>query len=213
MKTNLHDYYAGCAAGIEQVYQSADRQAELQKINSCFERHFSDQNVLEIACGSGYWTERLAQVAKSVLATDNNATMLSLAQAKTYPRNNVTFQQADAFSLPEGHYTAALAGCWWAHMKRSQQSEFLTNLQKLCGSGAQFIMFDNCYVEGVSTPIARTDSEGNTYQIRRLADDSRHEVLKNYPTDSTLRKKLVQHARDIRVVRGTYYWMLTCVLR
>ena len=36
MKTNLHDYYAGCAAGIEQVYQSADRQAELQKINSCF---------------------------------------------------------------------------------------------------------------------------------------------------------------------------------
>ena len=59
----------------------------------------------------------------------------------------------------------------------------------------------------------RTDSEGNTYQIRRLPDGSRHEVIKNFPTDSTMRKKLAQHARDIRIVRGQYFWILTCVLR
>ena len=74
-------------------------------------------------------------------------------------------------------------------------------------------MFDNCNVDGDSTPIARTDLDGNTYQIRRLPDGSRHEVIKNYPTDSTLRKKLTQHARDIRIIRNTTFWILTCVLR
>jgi len=174
--------------------------------------------VMEIACGTGYWTERYAMAAQSILATDISEPMLVKARNKVYPLNKVQFQQADAFALPAGQYDAVVAGFFWAHIKRSQQALFLDNLQKLCGSGTQFVMFDNCYVEGSildgrSSPIARTDSEGNTYQIRRLSDDSRHEVLKNYPTDSTLRKKLANHARDIRVVRGTYYWMLTCVLR
>ena len=74
-------------------------------------------------------------------------------------------------------------------------------------------MFDNCYVEGDSTPIARTDSEGNTYQIRRLPDGSRHEVIKNFPSDSAIRKKMTNHARDMRITRNDYFWMLTCVLR
>jgi len=169
--------------------------------------------VLEVACGTGYWTERYVSLAGSVLATDNNPDMLHLAQAKSALAGRVQFQQAEASDLPAGDFNAGLAGFLWSHLKRSEQSPFLESLQKACGSGALLIMFDNCYVEGDSTPIARTDSEGNTYQIRRLPDGSRHEVIKNFPTDSTLRKKMTGYARDIRIVRNQHFWMLTCVLR
>ena len=213
MNTNLNEYYSQRATHYEDIYQRPERQAELQDLASHLQNLLRGKYVLEVACGTGYWTECYADLAGSVLATDNNPDMLKLARAKSVLAQRVQFQQADATDLPKGTFNASLAGFLWSHLKRSEQSPFLESLQKACGSGTLLIMFDNCYVEGDSTPIARTDLEGNTYQIRRLPDGSRHEVIKNYPTDSTLRKKMTGYARDIRIVRNQHFWMLTCVLR
>lgn len=213
MNTNLNEYYSQRAAHYEDIYQLPERQADLTQLATQLQNLLAGKNVLEVACGTGYWTERYVNLAGSILATDNNPDMLRLAQAKSTLAKRVQFQQADAFELPSGNFNAAVAGFLWSHLKRSEQSPFLESLQKACGSGTMLIMFDNCYQEFVSTPIARTDSEGNTYQIRRLPDGSRHEVIKNFPTDSTLRKKMTGYARDIRIVRNQHFWMLTCVLR
>ena len=59
------------------------------------------------------------------------------------------------------------------------------------------VLLDDCYVEGSSETVARTDLEGNTFQIRTAPDGERYEIPKNYPSDSGLRKKLgVVGARD-----------------
>jgi len=71
---------------------------------------------------------------------------------------------------------------------------------------------DNQYVEGSNTPLSATDSDGNTYQDRRLADGSRHRVLKNFPTQADLRNAVGNIATDIRVVDFTYYWCLSYML-
>jgi len=215
MNSNLTDYYTQRAPHYDEIYQRPERLAELDAITDQVQELVDDKNVLEVACGTGFWTERYFEYAAYVTATDNNSAMLAIAKARPCFKDpdNVEFQVADAHDLPSGDFNACVAGFLWSHVKRSEQSAFLSGLQKKCGSGATFVMFDNCYVEGSSTPIARTDSEGNTYQIRRLPDGSRHEVIKNFPTDSTMRKKLAQHARDIRIVRGQYFWILTCVLR
>ena len=214
MNTNLLEYYAQRAAHYEDVYQRAERQADLNELAMHLQSWLAGKNVLEVACGTGYWTERYAPISSSVLATDGGAAMLQLAQAKPeLQKLGVKFQLADALHLPQGQFDACVAGFWWSHMKRSDQSAFLEGVQKACATGALLVMFDNCNVEGDSVPTARTDLEGNTWQIRRLPDGSRHEVIKNYPTDSALRKKMAGYARDIRIVRNQYFWMLTCVLR
>jgi 2-polyprenyl-3-methyl-5-hydroxy-6-metoxy-1,4-benzoquinol methylase len=215
MNSNLTDYYTQRAPHYDEIYHRPERLSELNAITVQLQQFVQDKNVLEVACGTGFWTERYASRANQVLATDINDAMLDIARARACFNDapDVEFQHADAHDLPQGDFNVCVAGFWWSHVKRSEQTEFLEGLQKKCGSGTGLILFDNCYVEGSSTPIARTDSEGNTYQIRRLPDGSRHEVIKNFPTDSTLRKKLAQHARDIRVVRGDYFWILTCVLR
>lgn len=66
---------------------------------------------------------------------------------------------------------------------------------------------DNSFVEGNSTPISRTDHEGNAYQIRQLADGSRHEILKNFPSEPDLRASLGPWAREVEFVPLTYYWL------
>ena len=81
------------------------------------------------------------------------------------------------------------------------------------GRDVSLILLDDAYVEGSSTTIARTDAQGNTYEIVAAPDGERFELPKNYPADSALRKRLGGEVREIRIERLTYYWLLTCRLK
>ena len=57
---------------------------------------------------------------------------------------------------------------------------------------------------GSSTPLARRDADGNTYQLRSLDDGSTTEVLKNFPTDEEIASLLP--GKNLSIDRLTYYW-------
>lgn len=209
----MHEYYAQRAKTYEEIYRRPERQVDLQDLELRVTAALQSRKVLELACGTGYWTERYAGNATSVLATDVNQAMLETAQSKSYPPAKLAFQFADAYNPPAGDYDACFAGFFWSHVKREDQAGLLDTWRSRIGKGALLLMADNNYVEGGSRPIARTDAEGNTYQMRTQEDGSRVEIVKNFPSDSFLRKKLGAAARDIRIYRNTYYWLLSCVLK
>jgi SAM-dependent methyltransferase len=209
--SGLAAYYTRCADVYEaETYGRPEQQADLALLQQRVRETLGNHRVLELACGTGYWTAQLAQSAASVLATDINPEMLDLAQAKGLPADKTRFALADAFDLQgEGKFSACFAGLWWSHVKRQDQAGFLEQLRAKLGKDTLLVLLDDVYVEGIHTPIARTDPEGNTYQIRTLSNGERYEVLKNFPTDSALRKKMGAAVKEIRIVRLEHYWMLT----
>ncbi len=213
--SDLAAYYAKRAATYENVYDKPERQADLALLHDHVRDALCDHDVLEIACGTGYWTRDLAQTAASVLATDINPEMLDIAHAKGLPADKVKLALGDVFDLQveEGKFSACFGGFWWSHVRRQDQAGFLVQLREKLGKDTLLVLLDNVYVEGSSTSIARTDLEGNTYQIRTLPNGERHEVLKNFPTDSALRKKMGASVKNIRIVRLEHYWMLTGTLK
>lgn len=194
------------------MYEKPERQEDLKKLRELLCSQLANHDVLEVACGTGYWTESISQVAKSVLATDVNDVVLEAARGKRYRGNNVRLTKTDAFTLEgvSGRFTAAFAGFWWSHIRLNRIAAFLSVLHAQLQPGAVVVFCDNTYVEGSSTPLARTDADGNTYQMRQLDDGSTHEVLKNFPTESQLRQTVAPFATDIRYVSLTYYWCLHC---
>jgi ubiquinone/menaquinone biosynthesis C-methylase UbiE len=202
----LEKYYARRAAEYEKIFAKPERQADLARMRVDIPGLFVNQTVLEIACGTGYWTPLIAERAESVLATDYNEEPLAIAKSKTYRRANVSFARADAYALPDwkDRFSACYAGFWWSHIPLGRIEGFLTRLAKVLRPRALVAFMDNRYVEGSSTPISRKDAEGNTYQIRRLADGSSHEVLKNFPTPHDLRARL---GNEVRYVEYQYYWV------
>ena len=172
------------------------------------EKTFRGKHVLEVACGTGYWTEVLARSAASTLAIDINDEVLELARAKSL---NARFERADVYALPKfpQRFNAGLAAFWWSHVPKAQLRDFLTQLHRPFEPGATIVFFDNVYVEGSSTLITRSDRDGNTYQTRTLDDGTTHEVLKNFPTESELRRAIDGLGSDIRITFLQYYWILT----
>jgi ubiquinone/menaquinone biosynthesis C-methylase UbiE len=207
----MESYYAQRAAEYDRIYDKPERQADLAELKRLLSLHFKGLNVLEIACGTGYWTQYIARSAQSVRATDYNREMLDMAARRDYGYCRVSFTTADAYALPPTAtlQNAGFAGFLWSHVPLSQRAKIIKSFHAQLADGARVVWIDGRYVEGSSTPIRRQDSAGNTYQIRQLSNGTQHEVIKNYPSESELRDIFAPFAEQIRFRLFKYYWLLS----
>ena len=212
---HLEDYYSKRASEYEQVYEKPERRRELEWLRERVPQLFRGRTVLEVACGTGYWTQYLAQSAAKVHACDINESVLEIAREKPIAPGKAHFFKADAVSLegvPAG-CNAAFAGFWWSHVKKSGVERFAANLAMRLAPGSVVGILDNQFAEGSSTPISRRDPDGNTYQLRKLASGEEYEVLKNFPTPAELREAVLPVAREAHLEALRYYWLLVFTLK
>ena len=207
---NLEAYYTRRANEYEDIYKRPERQNNLRSLESILRSLFRDRHVLEIACGTGYWTQYIANSASTIVATDISKEVLNLAKSKNYQSCSVTFQQTDAYSMEKvgDNFNAGFCGFWWSHIPLTRRTQFLEIFHSKLNPGALVVMIDNNYVEGSSTPVSRKDEEGNTYQVRKLKDGTRYEVLKNFPEESNLHNFFEKVGENIQINNLTYYWLL-----
>lgn len=212
---HLETYYSRRAREYEQIYEKPERQRELEWLRKRIPEIFRGRTVLEVACGTGYWTQYIAPHAKRVYAGDINEAVLEIARDKPIPAGKATFFKADAVTLenvPPG-CNAAFAGFWWSHVKKSGIEQFVRNLSSRLEPGAVVAILDNTFFEGSSTPVSRRDAEGNTYQMRKLANGEQFEVLKNFPTPGELTEAVRPVAREAHLEALSYYWLLVFTLK
>jgi ubiquinone/menaquinone biosynthesis C-methylase UbiE len=205
----MKDYYAARAAEYDRIYLKPERQADLRAIEAWLPEVFAGRRLLEIACGTGYWTQWLASACLSVTGIDTAEQTLAIA--RTRPANqSVRLLMADAFDLPDslGSFDAAFAGFWISHLTLAERRPFFEQLHRRLTPGAVVVMLDNRFVPGSSTPIARTDRLGNTWQQRSLDDGRTYEVLKNFPDEAQLRAALEGLADQIEWREWPYYWTI-----
>jgi ubiquinone/menaquinone biosynthesis C-methylase UbiE len=216
MTGELAGYYAARAAEYDRVYEKPERQADLAELRRIVPDYFQGRRVLEVACGTGYWTALLARGAASVVATDIGTEVMEIARSRKMPANAVVdFHLADAFDLSgvPGDFDAAFAGFWWSHVRREDLSTFLRGLHGRLQPEARVMILDNRYVEGSSTPIDRVDSAGNSFQRRKLDSGAEHEVLKNFPSGAEVSEHIrASGAGSVVVSELTYYWYATYVI-
>ena len=176
-----HDFYMGYTdnAALEEL---------LAPIVAVVEELLSGRDVLEVACGTGNWTQVLARRAASVLATDVNETTLRRAKAKDHPAGAAKFQVADAYALEGvlGGFTGAFASDWWSHVPGSLLPNFLDSLHGRLEGGARVVFLDMLPREHPDLTPYRHDGDGNAICRRTLPDGRVFDVVKNFPSRSEI---------------------------
>jgi SAM-dependent methyltransferase len=206
----MQAYYARRAAEYERIYAKPERQADLRALEAWLPKQLAGRSVLEIACGTGWWTQFAAPAAKQWLATDLKDETLAVARSKVLP-TSVRLAAADAYTLEgiDSSFDAAFAGFWWSHVPLARLPAWLDALHAKLLPDARVVFIDNLYVEHSSTPIARRDADGNTFQQRTLDDGSAHEVLKNFPTCEQALAAVGPRASHPQWQQWTHYWALS----
>jgi len=71
-KNEGNEYYRARAPEYEQIYyrDDAQRRSELEAEAATLRKVTEGKNVLELACGTGYWTKIMSEVAISITAVD-----------------------------------------------------------------------------------------------------------------------------------------------
>jgi len=179
------EYYAARAAEYDRTAGYEDPVAEPLRSPAkvrCQEL-FRNADVLEIACGTGYWTEVVAQVARSVLATDVCDGMLALARQRLAAFSNVRFQVADAYSLGgvRGGFNAGFAVWWWSHIPKRLIPRLLATLHGRLQPGARVLFVDQL-PSAYAPKDQRIDASGDATEVRQVSGGRAFRVVKNFPT-------------------------------
>ena len=209
MNSDIVSYYRDRAKEYEKIYSKPERQSDLLLAEQIFRDTFADKDVFEIACGTGYWTQKISATAKNILATDINDTVIEVAKSKNYSPAKVDFQTADIFELTNNNKHESLFGGFiWSHIKLQDLNKFIGAVNNLVHSFGTLVFMDNNYVDGSNHPVTDKDDFGNTYQTRTLENGAKHNVLKNFPTEKFIKQLLTGKATDVEFISLQYYWIL-----
>ena len=166
---------------------------------------FAGRSVIEVACGTGYWTQVVATTAQEVLATDAVPEMLELAKRRQYSRENVEFLLSDAYSLAgvRRDWSAGFNFQWFSHIPKSRVAPFLEQFHARLTAGSRVVFGDN--LDEGSDP----DEEGNLYQVRSCPGIPDQRIIKNCPSESALEEVLRPWAKTLRHVRFDRDWFVS----
>lgn len=162
-------------------------------------------DVLELACGSGIWTERLLRSAASVTAVDGAPEMLRRARNRVGIAAPVRYIEADLFAwTADRRYDAVFFGFWISHVPEDKFTSFWSMVADALKPGGRVFFFDDNY---------RTEAElieGTTSTIvqRRLNDGTPFRVVKIPYDPASLEQRLRELQWDITVTgtSGPFYW-------
>ena len=208
----MEKYYSNRAREYEKIYNRNDntRQQEQNEIKDKIREVFMNKSVLEVACGTGYWTEIISQVADTLTATDISEETLIEARKKNLEFRNVDLKIADSYKLDkiEGKFNAGCANFWFSHIPKSRIEEFIEGFHKRLEQGSVVFMADNVYVPHIGGELISKPNEEDTYKIRELSNGEKYEILKNYYTAYELETIFKKHTDDLQIKMGSCFWWI-----
>jgi SAM-dependent methyltransferase len=143
--------------------------------------------VLEIACGTGMWTQELANRTDLLVGVDASAEALVLARERV-PAGEAHLLVADVFEWePAVRFDAVFMAFWLSHVPRSRWDEFFDRLGDWLLPGGRILIVDE-HLDG--QPAERFVATGSDIAIRTLRDGSEHRLVKVYLDPLRLKAQL-----------------------
>jgi ubiquinone/menaquinone biosynthesis C-methylase UbiE len=184
----------------------------LKPVIESLEEEIIGKRVLEIACGTGNWTQVLAKRADLVVAIDSSPTALEIAEKKLSSYNNVILAQCDAYSISriDGVFDVCFAADWWSHIPLGAIPHFVRSIIAKMKPESTAVFLDMTYRDVFGKETCYYDSDRNRVSRRRNPDGLEFDVVKNFPTETELRQTLDAYASTIEYHKfdALKRWML-----
>jgi ubiquinone/menaquinone biosynthesis C-methylase UbiE len=174
-----------------------DTEASSRWFGEIIDRLDPTGDLLEIACGTGLWTQHLVESARSVVALDSSPEMIELARSRV--GDQATFILADVFAWkPERRYDSVFFGFWLSHVPPQSFGAFWDLLKRCLAPGGRVQFVD----EGAPRASREPTAAFSPIVKRRLRNGTIHEIVKIFYDPDELLGKLgdLGWAGDIEVI-------------
>ncbi|MBN1219921.1 MAG: class I SAM-dependent methyltransferase [Anaerolineae bacterium] len=201
--------------GIEHTRQW---EAEVEEVRRALQTANLSGHVVDIAAGTGIWTQELLKTADHITAIDSSEEMLELNRRRA-PGNKVTFIITDLFYWqPVMAYDAAFMGFWLSHVPPSQLYEFIGTVAGALKPGGKIFFIDSL-LEPSSTAkdhtedlIRHTQASGppKSEQVmirRRLNNGREYDIIKVFYDPHELVERFGAHNLPVTVKKTENFFL------
>lgn len=183
--------------------------AESAEVFVAFEALGVGGDVLELAPGTGIWTERVARMARTVTAVDASPEMVAINRVKLGPGvANVEYLLADLFTWqPDRQYDACCFGFWISHIPLERLDSFLATVAGALRPGGKVF-----FVDGRREPTSTANNHqlpevGEQVMTRKLNDGRAFQIVKNFFDPAALAARCAAVGLDVEVRETATYFM------
>ncbi|REE58682.1 demethylmenaquinone methyltransferase/2-methoxy-6-polyprenyl-1,4-benzoquinol methylase [Streptomyces sp. 3212.3] len=187
-------YYRARAPEYDRVYAGRE---DLRELLALIDTLPVTGDVLELACGTGRWTQALAARARSVTAVDAAPEVLAIAREQTVSQT-VQFIQADVLAWrPPRRYDTVFFAFWLSHVPPSRVPDFWDTVATALTPHGKAIFIDNGPAEAAGEEVLADQSAPAVR--RRLNDGSEYRIVKVFHDARTLAADLAALGWSARV--------------
>lgn len=163
--------------------------------------------VLELACGTGLWTQHLARTASSLTAVDSSPEVIALNRERV-GRSDVEYIQADLFSWePAGQYDFVFFSFWLSHVPPERFPSFWEMVYSALAPGGRVFFIDSLYSESSTANDHQLEGETATTLSRKLNDGREFRIVKVFYQPETLASKLAGLGWQMQVTATPNYFL------
>ncbi len=154
-------------------------------------------DVLEIASGTGIWTEELLRNAASVTALDSSPEMHERSRSRLVGNPKVRYVVADIYNwVPDMSYDAVTFSFWLSHVPGSKLDDFVSKVARCLKLGGR-VFFADQRREGLTREVM--DHPSGEIARRSLIDGREFKIIKHFYSSEEITRCFLQEGININI--------------
>jgi len=165
--------------------------AEVAEVQAALKQAKPAESILELACGTGLWSQRLSLFSDDLTVVDASPEMLDLCR-KRLGSDHVEFIQADLFEWqPQKTYDFVFFAFWLSHVPLDRFSAFWERVAGALRPTGRVFFVDSLYTDSSTALDHKQIGRSGTVE-RKLNDGRKFEIVKVFYEPASLQEQLLQ---------------------
>jgi len=216
--TDMVDYYRARAAEYDEWWYRQGRYdhgpeqngrwfAEMEEVYAAFDALQIIGDVLELAPGTGIWTERLLKTADAITAVDASEEMVAVNRAKL-GSDRVSYVIADLFAWQtDRQYDAVCFGFWISHVPAERLDGFLATVAGVLRPGGKVFFVDGRHEPTTTAKNHVLPEQGAQVMTRKLNDGRAYQIVKNFYAPDALAAQCARAGLSVDVRETSTFFL------
>ncbi len=181
--------------------------AEANQVFTVLDALKIEGHILELAPGTGIWTERFLRTASSITAVDASPEMIAINRARV-GSDHVSYIQANLFTWHPTRKFDAVCFCFWlSHIPFERLDIFLSSVTMALRPGGKVFFVDSHREMSDTSVEHELPREHVQVERRRLNDGREFNIVKNYYEPLSLTARFASSGFDIAVRESETYFL------
>lgn len=212
------DYYRARAAEYDQWWLRQGRYnrgttlnaqwfAEAAQVSAALSAFRPAGRILEIACGTGIWSEQLLLFASHLTAVDGSPEMLAINAARLRSPG-VRYVEANLFEWqPTDRFDTVFFGFWLSHVPPERFADFWSLVGSCLSPGGRVFFVDSRHEESSTAVDHRLPAPKATILRRHLNDGREFQIYKIFYDTEELTDRLSELGWRFTIQQTGHYFL------